>query len=82
MHYGDIVNMVDVASAENEALDEERRRKEFVAAQGIDFLYDESCRRLKIRIRHSRVLAQDELINTKLNLNGNNNFPANHMDYS
>jgi hypothetical protein len=34
----------------------------------------QSCRRLTIRICHSRVLAQDEVMNRKLNLHRNVNF--------
>ncbi len=74
------MNIVVVASAENAALDREQQQKEFVAMQGIDFLYDESCHRSKIKICHSRVLAQDEVVNGKLNLHRNFNLPANHMD--
>ncbi len=37
--------------------------------QGIDFIYDDSCHKLKIQIRHSRVHAQSDLVSTKLNLN-------------
>jgi hypothetical protein len=39
------------------------------AVQGIDFIYDDSCHKLKIQIRHSKVHAQSDLVSTKLNLN-------------
>jgi hypothetical protein len=76
IHFGDIVNVVDVALPENAIVPHRERVKEFVAAQGIDFIYDEACRKLKIRIRHSRVHAQSELVSTKLNLNLNLLQPA------
>jgi hypothetical protein len=69
IHFGDIANLVDVGLPENAALDHREREKEFVAAQGIDFIYDDSSRTLKIRIRHSRVYAQNDSVSTKLNLN-------------
>ncbi len=69
MRYGDIVNLVNESSTENTALVGQQWEKEFVAAQGIDFVYDDASRTLRIRIRHSRVLEQNELASMKLNSN-------------
>ena len=66
--FGDIVNVVEVALPENASLAHHEHLKIFVA-QGIDFIYDDSCHKLKIQIRHSRVHAQSDLVSTKLNLN-------------
>jgi hypothetical protein len=45
IHFGDIVNVVDRALPENAIEPHHERVKEFVAAQGIDFIYDEACRK-------------------------------------
>jgi len=55
--FGDIVNFVEVALPENASLAHHEHLKIFVA-QGIDFIYDDSCCKLKIRIWHRRVYAQ------------------------
>jgi hypothetical protein len=47
MHHGDIVNLIDITAAdENQAAN---RIQEFVASQGIDFIFDSSTRSLKIQ---------------------------------
>jgi hypothetical protein len=56
-HFGDIANVVEVALPENASLAHHEHIKEFVA-QGVDFIYDDSCCKLKIQIWHRRVYAQ------------------------
>jgi hypothetical protein len=64
MHHGDIVNLVNV---NQQVLVD--RDQEFVAEQGIDFLFESNSRSLKIRARYSRFLAQSEEVAATLNLN-------------
>lgn len=66
MHHGDIVNVVNVSN--DQLLDYDERRKEFTCAQGVDFIYNDKCRMLKIRVRYTRVEAQADVVFTTLNL--------------
>jgi hypothetical protein len=66
MHYGDIVNYVDVLM--NYAMADALRQQEFTFAQGIDFIFNDDKRTLKIRVRYSRVEAQANVVATTLRL--------------
>ncbi len=67
MHFGDVVNMVDVSAVDSNAVDD--RVSEFVRNPGIDFFYDSNARILKIRVRYCRFLAQSEGVLSMLQLN-------------
>ena len=69
IHYGDAANIVDVPPEQHLLLAE--RNKEFTFSQGVDFIYHERCRTLKIRVRYSRVEAENDLISRTLGLNPN-----------
>lgn len=66
MHHGDIVNFIDVAI--NEELTVAQREQEFTFAQGIDFIYNNVKRILKIRVRYNRVEAQADVVQATLRL--------------
>jgi hypothetical protein len=53
MHYDDVVNIVDVPLEHQ--LNQVERYTEFICSQGVNFMYNESCQALKIRVRYSRV---------------------------
>jgi hypothetical protein len=66
MHHGDIVNYVDVASNGN--LTDAQRQQEMTFAQGVDFIFNESLRLLKVRVRYSRVEAHADKVRETLRL--------------
>ncbi len=65
--FGDVVNMVNVTA--NEGLNNLERFKEFTFMQGIDFIYNEICRTLRIRVRYIRVEAESDLVSSVVGLN-------------
>ena len=77
MHYGDVVNIVDVPLEHQ--LNQAERYKEFTCSQGVDFIYNESCRALKIRVRYSRVLAECHLVSSTLGLDHFIELDANNL---
>lgn len=77
---GNIVNIVDVSLAKNVALVHWEQEQEFAAAQGIDFVYEDASHTLRIRIQHSMVLAQHELVSMKLNSNAAMLIVADNVD--
>lgn len=64
MHNGDVVNMVDVTGTLPI-----NRTQEFISSQGVDLIYNEAIRSLKIRVRYSRFLAENHSVTATLNLN-------------
>jgi hypothetical protein len=60
MHYGDIVNLVDVHGADEVV--GVNHHDEFVCTPGVDFIFDCSIRSLKIRVHYSRFLAQNNTV--------------------
>jgi hypothetical protein len=56
--HGDIVNVVDVSSTENQEARRAVRFKEFIAAQGVEFVYEVHKRLLSIRVRYSSLNAE------------------------
>jgi hypothetical protein len=66
MHFGDVVNIVDVADPRHNV--GENRVAEFVTSNGLDFLFDAEARLLRIRVRYSRVLAQSDAVKATLNI--------------
>jgi hypothetical protein len=60
MHFGDVVNLVDVRGVDDVA--DINHVDEFVYSPGVDFIYDCSSRSLKIRVRYSRFLAQNNTV--------------------
>ncbi len=70
LHHGDVVNLVDVAhnSYDNEAVIQGDHQKEFVSAQGIDFIYNQASRLLKIRMRYTKIEAHKPIVADTLNL--------------
>jgi hypothetical protein len=71
LHHSDAVNIVDVASNsyDNFAFVGNHRLREFVVDQGIDFIFEQFTRMLKIRVRYSKVNAERPIIASTLNLN-------------
>jgi hypothetical protein len=67
----DLVNLVNIDAGINlnTAAARVEREKEFVAAQGIDFIYQEKSRLLKIRVRYSKFLAYESIVAATLHLN-------------
>lgn len=70
LHYGDVINFVDVASNNYDNVPDVRpeRRNEFVSSQGVDFIYDKLLRLLKIRVRYSKSNANNPLVPEALRL--------------
>jgi len=70
MHYGDVINFVDVASNNYDNMPEVcyERRKELVSDQGVDFIYNKCFRTLKIRIRYKKSMANNPVIHEILGL--------------
>jgi hypothetical protein len=66
LHHSDIVNFVDVQS--NVHYKEYERRKEYVAGQGIDFIYNPASRVLKIQLRYCKVDAHKPIVTDTLKL--------------
>ena len=66
--HGDIVNIANVESPENTQLIDGLKFKEFTAAQGVELVYEYGKRLLSIRVRYSRILANDPLVSRVLNL--------------
>ncbi len=66
MHHGDVVNYVDVSY--NREFTDDERWQEYTFAQGIDFIYNDTKRILKIRVRYSRVEAQADAVRATLRL--------------
>jgi hypothetical protein len=67
LHHSDVVNLVDVDSnVYDNALD---REKEFVASQGVDFIYNNASRLLKIQIRYCKLDAHKPIVAATLNIN-------------
>jgi hypothetical protein len=66
MHFGDVVNIVNVA--EHNADVGVNRVAEFVGSNGLDFLNDFEARLLRIRVRYSQILAQNDMVKATLNL--------------
>lgn len=67
LHHSDVVNLVDVNSNNNE--NQLYRAKEFIASQGVDFIYESVSRLLKIRIRYTKFDAHKPIVAATLNLN-------------
>ena len=78
LHYGDVINVVDVASNNYDNVPDVRpeRRNEFVSSQGVDFIYDKLLRLLKIRVRYSKSNANNPLVKEALHLSNLRNPPA------
>ncbi len=55
------------------------RYTEFTCSQGVDFIYNESCRALKIRVRYSRVLVECNLVSSTLGLDRVIELDANNL---
>jgi hypothetical protein len=69
LHYGDVINFVDVASNNYDNVPDVRpERCEFVSSQGVDFIYDKLLRLLKIRVRYSKSNANNPLVPEALRL--------------
>jgi hypothetical protein len=51
--YGDIINLVNVISAENQQARGSARFKEFIVAQGVEFVFEVQRGPLSIRVRYS-----------------------------
>ncbi len=66
MHHGDVVNVVHVA--QNAEIPNAQRQREVSYSEGVDFIYNEVSRLLKVRVRYSRVLAQDTVVAATLGL--------------
>ncbi len=64
LHNGDVVNMVDVTGTLPI-----NRTQEFISSQGVDLIYNEAIRSLKIRVQYSRFLAENHSVAATLNLN-------------
>ena len=58
--------MVDVPL--NVGLTDAQRRQEFTPSQGIDFIFNETKRTLKIRVRYARYLAQSDNVRAQLHV--------------
>lgn len=82
LHHADIVNVADVASNlyDNIAIIGPDRRREFTYDQGIDFIFEQVTRTLKIRVRYSKVDAQREIVASTLRLNASHLGNRNHVD--
>lgn len=66
LYHSDIVNFMDVQS--NVHYKEYEQRKEYVAGQGIDFIYNPASRVLKIQLRYCKVDAHKPIVNDTLKL--------------
>ncbi len=64
--FGDVVNLVYVGR--NAGLPDALQYREFTPARGIDFIYNESKRSLKIRVRYARFLVQAQKVLSQLNV--------------
>jgi DUF971 family protein len=64
MHYGDIINMVDIGH--NTGLTDAQQCQELTTGQGRDFIFNESKRLLKVRVRFGRFLAQADIVQAQL----------------
>ncbi len=60
--YGDIVNVINVSSPENEEARRAVRFKEFIIAQGVEFVFELQRRLLSIRVRYSSHKAESPLV--------------------
>ncbi len=60
--YGDIVNVINVRSPENEEARRAVRFKEFIIAQGVEFVFELQRRLLSIRVRYSSHKAESPLV--------------------
>jgi hypothetical protein len=67
VHFGNIVNVVNVSL--DEGINEMERFKEFTFMQGIDFIYNEICQALRIRVQYSRVEAESDIVRSEVQLN-------------
>ncbi len=67
LHHSDVVNLVDVDSNDNE--NELDWDKEFVASKGVDFIYENASRLLKIQLRYHKFDAHRPIVAATLNLN-------------
>jgi hypothetical protein len=66
MHHGDVVHVVHVAR--NAEIPNAQQQREVSYSEGVDFIYNEITRMLKVRVRYSRVLAQDPVLVAMLGL--------------
>ncbi len=66
-----LVNLVNIDAGINlnTAAVRVEREKEFVAAQGFAFIFQEKSRLLKIRVRYSKFLAHEVIVAAMLHLN-------------
>jgi hypothetical protein len=64
--YSDIVNVVNVSSAENKQALGAAWFKEFILAQGVEFVFEVQRRLLSILVRYSSHMAQSPLVNVRV----------------
>lgn len=68
LHHGDAINLVDIPAVNGGAAI--NRIEEFVSTPGIDFIYENSTRVLKIQVRHNCFLVEESCVAAALNLHG------------
>jgi len=66
--YGDIVNLVNVISPENQEARQAVHFKEFIIAQGVESVFELQRRLLSIRVRYSSHKAESPLVQNILGL--------------
>jgi hypothetical protein len=68
LQHGDIVNLVNMNCMENLQLSQAAKFKEFTAAQGVELVFEAAKRVLSIRVKYSRVMADDAMVGHLLKL--------------